>query len=96
MPAERVPMIAPDIAVEVLSEGNTVTEMATKRKEYFSAGTSIVWMVDLASRSVVVYTAPLACQVIGIEGTLDGGSVLPELRISVAALFAEVDGDRRA
>lgn len=96
IPADRVPMIAPDIAVEVLSEGNTITEMMIKRKEYFAAGTQLVWIVDRTSRSVAVYTSPLEYEVIGGEGVLTGGDVLPDLRIIVADLFAEVDGDRQA
>ena len=96
MPAEHVPMIVPDIAVEVLSQANTIAEMAMKRKEYFAAGTQIVWIVDPASRSVAVYSSPLKCEVIGEDGILSGGEILPELRISVAALFAEVEGERHA
>lgn len=96
MPADPVPAVAPDIAVEILSSANTITEMAIKRKEYFAAGTQLVWIVDPASRSVAVYTSPLECQVIGGDGKLTGGSVLPKLEICVADLFAEVDGDRRA
>ena len=95
MPADPVPAVAPDIAVEVLSSANTITEMAIKRKEYFAAGTQLVWIVDPASRSVAVYTSPLECQVIGGDGKLTGGSILPDLQITVADLFAEVDGDRR-
>ncbi len=36
VPGEPVPNLAPDLAVEVLSEGNTRTEMERKLKEYFS------------------------------------------------------------
>jgi Uma2 family endonuclease len=32
--------------VEILSEGNTGGEMACKRREYFAAGTSLVWEID--------------------------------------------------
>lgn len=95
LPADRVPEITPDIAVEVLSEGNTIAEMLTKRKEYFQSGASLVWMVDPGARSIAVYTTPLHCEVFNINGTVDGGSVLPGLRIVIAELFAEVDGERR-
>ena len=33
VPDERVPELVPDLAIEVLSEGNTYTEMARKRRE---------------------------------------------------------------
>src|SRR4051812_24953594 len=33
-----IPLVAPDLAVEVLSESNTKKEMIRKRREYFEAG----------------------------------------------------------
>jgi len=39
---EPVPLMAPDLAVEVLSEGNTDAEMKRKREEYFKAGVRLV------------------------------------------------------
>jgi Uma2 family endonuclease len=55
---------APDFAVEVRSEGDygpaAEKEMATKRADYFAAGTKVVWDVDLLSDEVVrVYRAEL-------------------------------------
>jgi Uma2 family endonuclease len=53
---------APIFAVEVRSEGDygpqAEREMATKRADYFAAGTKVVWDVDLLSDDVVrVYRA---------------------------------------
>jgi len=53
---------APVFAVEVRSEGDygrrMEQEMATKRADYFAAGTLVVWDVDLQSPNVVrVYRA---------------------------------------
>lgn len=53
---------APVFAVQVWSEGDygptAETEMATKRADYFAAGTLVVWDVDLQSEEVVkVYRA---------------------------------------
>lgn len=95
-PPGKAPQVTPDIAVEVVSQGNTMAEMMTKRKEYFQSGTSIVWMVDPLAHSVAVYTSPLQCTVIDINGTLEGGDVLPDLKIVIADLFDEVDGGRRS
>src|SRR5581483_5589968 len=49
----RVPMLefAPMLAVEVLSPSNTAQEMDTKLKDYFRAGTQLVWYVDAARRT---------------------------------------------
>lgn len=38
--------IAPEIAVEILSPGNTVEELAQKRLLYFEAGAEEVWICD--------------------------------------------------
>jgi Uma2 family endonuclease len=86
-----VPQLAPDLAVEVLSEGNTVAEMQRKRREYFEAGVCLVWIVDGVARTVEVYTE-IENPVVLREGQmLDGGAVLPGFTLDLAALFAELD-----
>ncbi|MFO0925959.1 MAG: Uma2 family endonuclease [Gemmataceae bacterium] len=57
IPTEPIPALAPDLAVEVLSEGNTRREMERKVGEYFRAGARLVWLVDPAHRIVEVHTA---------------------------------------
>ena len=50
-PKEPIPDLAPDLAVEVLSEGNTKAEMARKVREYFEAGVILVWLIDPKKRT---------------------------------------------
>src|SRR5262249_3958216 len=38
LPAESIPDLVPDLAVEILSEGNTAEEMRRKLREYFKVG----------------------------------------------------------
>ena len=57
VPTEPIPDLAPDLAVEVLSAGNTPGEMARKRQDYFAAGVQVVWQVDPNTRTVEVFTA---------------------------------------
>ncbi len=64
IPAEKVPRLAPDLAVEVLSDSNTEAEIAQKLKEYFESGTRLAWIIDPPTQTVAVYTspnAPIAC-----------------------------------
>jgi Uma2 family endonuclease len=91
VPDEPVPQLAPDLAVEVLSESNTPAEMARKRQEYFTAGVRLVWFVDPDARTVEVYTAPDQSTVLGEGDTLDGGAVLPGFTLPLRELFAELD-----
>lgn len=91
VPEEPIPSIAPDLAVEVLSEGNTPQEMERKRQEYFRAGVRLVWMVDLANRTVTVFTGPDRFTTLDAAQTLDGGDVLPGFTLALTRLFAELD-----
>src|SRR5688572_33054470 len=78
VPAEPVPHLAPDLAVEVLSESNTPREMARKRREYFRATVRLVWEVDPRVRTVAVYVSDAApLLVLTADDTLDGREVLP-------------------
>jgi Uma2 family endonuclease len=91
MPQERVPALAPDLAVEVLSPGNTEEEMARKRREYFAAGVRLVWLIDPDGRTVAVYTSPEQVTLLDEGRTLDGGDVLPGFTLALRELFAELD-----
>ena len=91
LPTEPIPDLAPDLAVEVLSPSNTPGEMARKRQEYFAAGVRLVWLVDAATRTVEVYTAPEASTHLREQDTLDGGVVLPGFTLPLQELFAELD-----
>jgi Uma2 family endonuclease len=87
LPTRPIPDLAPDLAVEVLSEGNTPGEMERKLKEYFLAGTRLVWFVDPARRTAEAYTSPETFTTINESQDLDGADVLPGFRLPLAALL---------
>lgn len=91
LPKEPVPLVAPNLAAEVLSKSNTPKEMSVKREEYFNAGVQLVWELDPRQRVVDVYTAPTDPVTLGIHDTLDGGTVLPGFTVTLKELFAELD-----
>jgi Uma2 family endonuclease len=82
--------VVPNLAVEVLSEGNTRGEMRRKLKEYFLAGVELAWVVDPYKRTVAVHTAPDAARQLTEKETLDGGDVLPGFKLPVKDLFARL------
>jgi Uma2 family endonuclease len=90
IPEEPIPDLVPDLAVEVLSKGNTKGEMKLKLREYFLSGSRLVWLVDPRKRIVTVYTAPDASISLSEDQTLDGGEVLPGLSLPVAKVFARI------
>lgn len=91
VPTAPIPDLAPDLAVEVLSAGNTTREMARKCREYFAAGARLVWLVDPEARTVTVHTSPENPSILSEADTLKGGDVLTGFTLSVSELFAELD-----
>jgi Uma2 family endonuclease len=87
VPAESIPDLAPDLAVEVLSDGNTKQEMERRFKDYFLAGVRLVWYVDLRTRTAEVYTSPDQGVTITGGQSLDGGDVLPGFRLRLRSVF---------
>ncbi len=79
--------IPPDLAVEVLSPSNTPHEMRLKVVNYLAAGTT-VWIVDPDRQLVEVYAPGHPGNTVRLDGTLDGGDVLPGFRLPVQDIFA--------
>jgi len=82
---------APDLAVEVLSKGNTVAEINEKIALYFAAGSRQVWVVNPRRRTVAVYRSPSEARVLGEQDTLEGGDVLPGFELRLSELFGALD-----
>lgn len=99
---ERVPRddqtgiieLAPDLAVEVISPSNTITEMDDKVAAYLAAGTSLVWVVRPRRRQVTVYAPDSPVLVLGEGDVLDGGDVLPGLTLPVVDVFRDPELSR--
>lgn len=86
---EPVPNIVPDLAVEVLSAGNTKQEMDRKLDDYFGAGVRLVWFIEPRKKTAKVFTAKDASTVIDEKGALNGGDVLPGFSLDLKTLFAK-------
>jgi Uma2 family endonuclease len=77
---------APDLAVEVVSPGNTAAEIDEKVRQYLKYGTRIVWIVYPASKSVTVHT-PSGARSLDADGRLEGGDLLPDFALRVTDIF---------
>jgi Uma2 family endonuclease len=87
IPRQPIPDLVPDLAVEVLSAGNTPREMDQKLQEYFAAGVRLVWYVLPDHQEVHIYTAPDQREVITADDNLYGGEVLPEFVLPIRRLL---------
>jgi Uma2 family endonuclease len=91
LPPDAAPLLAPDLAVEILSPSNTRREMARKLREYFEAGAKLVWYIDPDPRTVAVYVEPENPTVLTEQDVLDGGTVVPGFTLALRDLFAVLD-----
>jgi Uma2 family endonuclease len=78
---------APDLAVEVVSPNDRYGEVLAKVQDWLNAGCPMVWVTDLATRSVTVYWGR-AGEILHVGDELTGGDLLPGFRLSVAEIFA--------
>ena len=79
--------IAPDLAVEVVSAGDTVYELDRKVREYLKAGSALVWVMDPEARLVVVHPAGGRPAILTEGDTITAEGVLPGFACKVADFF---------
>jgi Uma2 family endonuclease len=96
--ADRVPRgeaarhfaeIAPDLAVEVRSPNDSMRDLIAKADEYLAAGTSLVWVFDSSTTTVVVKAKDGTTKTLGLDDDLDGGDVLPGFRLPIRLIFTK-------
>jgi Uma2 family endonuclease len=79
---------APDLAVEIRGDRQSLADLGKKAREYLEAGGKQVWVIDPDSQHLHVFAAPDRVQILTRDDVLQGGDLLPEFRCLVADLFA--------
>jgi Uma2 family endonuclease len=77
----------PDLAVEVLSPTDRPGEVADKVQNWLETGCRHVWVVDPDAKTVTDHQSSALPQVVGIDGQLDGGDLLPGFTLKVAEVL---------
>ena len=86
-PTVPIPDLAPDLAVEVLSEGNTKPEMSRKIREYFDAGVRLVWLIDPRKCTARIFSTVEKSSLVRADQALDGSAVLPGFVVPLSDLL---------
>lgn len=81
---------APDLAVEVLSPSDRYADVTRKVGQYFAAGTRLVWVVDPAARTAVVFHPGVSPVTLDPDGALDGEDVVPGFRLPLVELWEDL------
>jgi Uma2 family endonuclease len=85
---KRAPQLAPDLAVEVVSENQFAPGMSAKAQLYLSVGTRLVWVIWPRYKRVDVWHSGDERPVpLGVDDTLDGEDVVPGFTFPIARLF---------
>ncbi len=81
------PLVAPDVAVEIVSPSERPGQQRRKLRAYFAAGTRIVLFLDERERTLTVEHPDGRREVLGEGDVFDGGDVMPGFRVPVEDLF---------
>lgn len=78
--------IAPDLAVEVVSPGDTSRDVNDKVADWLAAGTRLVWCIDPRKQSAHVHRADRTATSVARDDVLDGEDVLPGFAVQTRAI----------
>ena len=78
---------APDLAVEVISPGDSLEEVEEKVDDYLNAATPLVWVVNPRRRTITIHRPGRDPQVLREADTLTGEDVIPGFQCEVLAAF---------
>jgi Uma2 family endonuclease len=95
--AERIPatgipeaywVLAPDVAVEIVSPNDSADEIREKVRDYLTAGTRLVWVIYPRTQEVIVHTPDGLARTYSRNDVLGEFDVLPGFTCAVVELFA--------
>ncbi len=78
---------APDLAVEVLSPGDTSEEVGDKVKDWLAAGTRAVWIINPKLRNVTIYRSLTDVKVLTEQAELEGEDIVHGFGCKVSEIF---------
>jgi Uma2 family endonuclease len=86
-------LMAPDLAVEVVSPNDTWEQVDAKVLEWLDAGARLVWVVTPGTETVRVHRPPTAAagptSMLTADGSISGEDVLPGFTAAVREFFAD-------
>ena len=85
-PDKLVPVM-PELAVEIRSPSNTLSELREKAQRYLRLGTSLVWIILPNEQKVEIHQAQTPVNSIGLEESLSGDDILPGFELELRRLF---------
>ena len=80
--------VAPELAIEIISPGQTFGDLAEKATDYLQAGVAIVWLIDTKAQTITVFYPDTLPQTFRGTSTIKN-ELLPELAITPQQIFKQ-------
>ena len=80
--------VAPELAIEIISPGQSFGDLAEKAIDYLQAGVSRVWLIDTHAKSITIFYPDTVPKI--IKGTTAiADDLLPELKVTPQQIFLQ-------
>ncbi len=83
--------LPPTLAIEVMSQGQTLTNMRAKCREYRARGVDVVWLINPPRRTVEVFDGERDGDALVASDAMLESPHLPSLRVLLRDLFSVLD-----
>jgi Uma2 family endonuclease len=91
-PEQYIPLM-PDLAIEIVSPGDSLEKVRKKVAIYLRNGTRLVWIMLPQEKGVDVCRSAegnrLDIEFVGMDGELDGETILPGFKLKVSDIFSK-------
>jgi Uma2 family endonuclease len=88
IPAETAWAVVPNVMVEVISPSNRFVEVTGKIEEYFDAGVDQVWLVDLETFQMMIYSSMTQVTILRRNDVLQNNPLFPGFSVRMGDLFS--------
>ena len=80
--------VAPELAIEIISPGQTFGDLTQKATDYLQAGVAIVWLIDTKAQTITVFYPDTLPHTFRGTSTITH-ELLPELAITPQQIFKQ-------
>jgi Uma2 family endonuclease len=80
--------VAPELAIEIISPGQTFGDLAAKATDYLQAGVARVWLIDTKAKTITIFYPDTLPQTFR-DNEIINDELLPELEITPQQIFKQ-------
>ncbi len=86
-PAEGFWATAPDLAVEIVSPGDSADDINDKVNDYLQFGVRLIWVIYPRRKQAHVFRPDVPMRVVNADGKLEGEDVLPGFEVEMTRIL---------